>query len=70
MRLALSMIAIAMLQPALAKDSAYTPPRLDDGRPNLQGHWVDAIFEDACHEGNYSLRHILEAGRVRDGQLR
>jgi hypothetical protein len=30
----------------------------------------EAIFEDACHEGNYSLRHILEGGRVRDGQLR
>lgn len=28
-----------------------------------------AIFEDACHEGNYSLQHILEGGRVRDGQL-
>lgn len=30
----------------------------------------EAIFEDACHEGNYSLRHILEGGRVRDGTLR
>ncbi len=30
----------------------------------------EAIFEDACHEGNYSLKHILEGGRVRDGQLR
>jgi len=30
----------------------------------------DAIFEDACHEGNYSLKHILEGGRVRDGTLR
>lgn len=29
-----------------------------------------AIFEDACHEGNYSLKHILEGGRVRDGTLR
>jgi len=27
-----------------------------------------AIFEDACHEGNYSLRHILEAGRVLDAR--
>jgi hypothetical protein len=31
---------------------------------------AEPIFEDACHEGNYSLRHILEGGRVRDGQLR
>jgi hypothetical protein len=30
----------------------------------------EPIFEDACHEGNYSLKHILEGGRVRDGQLR
>jgi hypothetical protein len=30
----------------------------------------EAIFEDACHEGNYSLKHILEGGRVRDGTLR
>jgi len=30
----------------------------------------EAIFEDACHEGNYSLQHILEGGRVRDGTLR
>ena len=30
----------------------------------------EAIYEDACHEGNYSLKHILEGGRVRDGQLR
>jgi hypothetical protein len=30
----------------------------------------EQIFEDACHEGNYSLKHILEGGRVRDGQLR
>lgn len=30
----------------------------------------EPIFEDACHEGNYSLQHILEGGRVRDGQLR
>ena len=29
----------------------------------------EAIFEDACHEGNYSLKHILEGGRVRDGTL-
>jgi hypothetical protein len=31
---------------------------------------AEAIFEDACHEGNYSLKHILEGGRVRDGTLR
>jgi hypothetical protein len=31
---------------------------------------TEAIFEDACHEGNYSLKHILEGGRVRDGTLR
>jgi hypothetical protein len=30
----------------------------------------ETIFEDACHEGNYSLKHILEGGRVRDGTLR
>ena len=30
----------------------------------------EQIFEDACHEGNYSLKHILEGGRVRDGTLR
>ncbi|HET9449017.1 MAG TPA: hypothetical protein VFO35_22290 [Steroidobacteraceae bacterium] len=30
----------------------------------------EPIFEDACHEGNYSLKHILEGGRVRDGTLR
>ena len=30
----------------------------------------EAIYEDACHEGNYSLKHILEGGRVRDGTLR
>jgi hypothetical protein len=30
----------------------------------------DAIFEDACHEGNYSLKQILEGGRGRDGTLR
>jgi hypothetical protein len=29
----------------------------------------DPIFEDACHEGNYSLKHILEGGRVRDGTI-
>jgi len=29
----------------------------------------EQIFEDACHEGNYSLKHILEGGRVRDGTL-
>jgi hypothetical protein len=29
-----------------------------------------AAFEDACHDGNYSLKHILEGGRVRDGTLR
>jgi hypothetical protein len=29
----------------------------------------EAIFEDACHEGNYSLKHILEGGRVRDGTI-
>jgi hypothetical protein len=28
----------------------------------------EAIFEDACHEGKYSLKHILEGGRVRDGR--
>jgi hypothetical protein len=40
MRLVLPMIALAMLQPAFAKDSAYRPPRLDDGRPDFQGHWI------------------------------
>jgi hypothetical protein len=30
---------------------------------------AEPIFEDACHEGNYSLQHILEGGRVRDGTL-
>jgi hypothetical protein len=30
----------------------------------------ETIFEDACHEGNYSLKHILEGGGVRDGTLR
>ena len=29
----------------------------------------EPIFEDACHEGNYSLKHILEGGRVRDGTI-
>ena len=32
------------------------------------GAATSAIFEDACHEGNYSLKHILEGGRVRDGR--
>lgn len=26
----------------------------------------DLIFEDACHEGNYSLQFILQGGRARD----
>jgi hypothetical protein len=30
---------------------------------------AEPIFEDACHEGNYSLKHILEGGRVRDGTI-
>jgi hypothetical protein len=24
------------------------------------------MFEDACHEGNYSIRNILEAARTQD----
>jgi hypothetical protein len=28
----------------------------------------DHMLEYACHEGNYSLVHILEGARVRDGQ--
>jgi hypothetical protein len=29
----------------------------------------DPIFEDACHEVNNPLQHILEGGRVRDGTV-
>ncbi|MGH8236707.1 MAG: hypothetical protein ACREXP_06745 [Steroidobacteraceae bacterium] len=61
--------AATLLLAASALASAYTPPRLEDGRPDLQGS-DEQIYEDACHEGNYSLKHILEGGRVRDGTLR
>jgi hypothetical protein len=27
----------------------------------------DSLFEDACHEGNYALRHILSAVRMQEG---
>jgi len=28
----------------------------------------ERMFESACHEGNYSMRNILEAARVRDAK--
>ena len=30
----------------------------------------DRLFEDACHEGNYALRHILEAVRFQETATR
>jgi len=30
----------------------------------------EPMYEYACHEGNYSLKHILESARVKDGTLR
>jgi hypothetical protein len=32
--------AATLLLAAAASISAYTPPRLEDGRPDLQGNWV------------------------------
>jgi hypothetical protein len=31
---------------------------------------TDLLFEDACHEGNYSMRNILRAIRMREAQTR
>jgi hypothetical protein len=31
-------------------------------------HSKERMFESACHEGNYSMRNILEAARVRDAK--
>lgn len=51
----------------IADPAYYTQPWTGE---TLYRRSDQPIFEDACHEGNYSIRHILEGGRVRDGQLR
>lgn len=51
-----------------ASEQPYRPPRLDDGQPESNFLRRDEpVLEYACHETNYSLIHILEGARVRDG---
>jgi hypothetical protein len=52
-------LAVLALQPSLSNAQAYAPPRLADGKPDLNGIWEVRGKVDASIEGKVGGRNII-----------
>jgi hypothetical protein len=79
--LSIANLALPALTPAEAQaarieiqggqPAAAAIPRTTDGHPDFGGFWAtERVYEYSCHEHNYSLVNILQAGRVADARAK
>ena len=64
MRMAVSLVALAMAAPAFAQES-YQAPRTADGKPDFQGFWTNVSLTSLERPGNFKSLVIPEADAKR-----